>query len=135
MEQSGTNYAISRETSMPFGDAVERVRALLGEAGYGILSEIDVQAKLREKLGIEREPYLILGACNPPLANQGLNAEPELGTLLPCNVVVYEQDGRTRVSAVEPGVMLSVVGNEELGAIAEQVRGDLTRVVDEVAEG
>lgn len=135
MERSKTNYAISRETNLPFGEAVEKTRTLLGEAGYGILSEIDVRAKLQEKLGIEREPYLILGACNPPLANRGLNAEPELGTLLPCNVVVYEQDGRTHVAAVEPGVMLSVVGNEELGAIAEQVRSDLTRVVDEVAQG
>jgi uncharacterized protein (DUF302 family) len=135
MEQGKTNYAISRETPLPFGEALERVRTLLGEAGYGVLSEIDVQAKLEEKLGIEREPYLILGACNPPLANRGLNAEPELGTLLPCNVVVYEQEGRTHVAAVEPETMLSVVGSEELRPIAKQVRGDLTRVVEEVARG
>jgi len=101
-----THYAISRETSLPFEEAVEKARALLQEAGYGILSEIDVQAKLKEKLDIEREPYLILGACNPPLANEGLNAEPELGTLLPCNVVVYERGshpcrcGRARADAL-----------------------------------
>ncbi len=130
-----TNYVISRDTELPFGEAVEKVRGLLQEAGYGILSEIDVKAKLEEKLGIEREPYVILGACNPPLARQGLDAEPDLGALLPCNVVVYEREGRTRVAAVEPGTMLSVVGNEELGPIAERIREDLTRVVEEVARG
>jgi uncharacterized protein (DUF302 family) len=129
------DYAISGETPLSFGEAVEKARALLQEAGYGVLSEIDVQAKLKEKLDIEREPYLILGACNPPLANQGLNVEPELGTLLPCNVVIYEQEGRTRVAAVEPGTMLSVVGNKELEPIAEQVRSDLSRVVEELARG
>ncbi len=129
------NYVISRDTNLPFGQAVEEARALLQEAGYGILSEIDVKAKLQEKLGIEREPYVILGACNPPLAKQGLEAEPDLGALLPCNVVIYEREGRTRVAAVEPGTMLSVVGNEELGPIAERVRKDLTRVVDELARG
>ena len=130
-----TNYVIARDTSLPFGQALEKTRGLLQEAGYGILSEIDVKAKLEEKLGIEREPYVILGACNPPLARQGLDAEPDLGALLPCNVAVYERGGRTRVAAVEPGTMLSVVGNEELGPIAERVREDLTRVVDEIAEG
>ena len=129
------NYVIARDTDLPFGRAVEKARALLQEAGYGILSEIDVKAKLEEKLGIEREPYVILGACNPPLARRGLDAEPDLGALLPCNVVVYEREGRTRVAAVEPGTMLSVVGNEELGSIAERVREDLPRVVDELARG
>lgn len=134
MGTTETNYAISRETPLPFGEAVEKARTLLQEAGYGVLSEIDVQAKLKEKLDIEREPYLILGACNPPLANQGLNVEPELGALLPCNVVVYEQEGRTHVAAVEPETMLSVVDNEELGPIAQQVREDLTHVVEELAK-
>jgi uncharacterized protein (DUF302 family) len=130
-----TNYVIARDTDLPLDEAVEKTRGLLQEAGYGILSEIDVKAKLEEKLGIEREPYVILGACNPPLARRGLDAEPDLGALLPCNVVVYEREGRTRVAAVEPATMLSVVGNEELGPIAEQVRGDLTRVVEGVARG
>ena len=134
METGQTSYTISGDTDLSFAEAVEKARALLQEAGYGILSEIDVQAKLKEKLDIEREPYLILGACNPPLANQGLNAEPELGALLPCNVVVYEQDGHTHVAAVEPETMLSVVHNEELGPIAEQVRKDLTQVVDDLAK-
>jgi uncharacterized protein (DUF302 family) len=76
------NYTVSGETPLSFGEAVEKARALLQEAGYGVLSEIDVQAKLKEKLDIDREPYLILGACNPPLANEGLDAEPELGALI-----------------------------------------------------
>jgi uncharacterized protein (DUF302 family) len=134
METGQTRYNISGETNLPFGEVVEKARTLLQEAGYGVLSEIDVQAKLKEKLDIEREPYLILGACNPPLANQGLNVEPELGALLPCNVVVYEQDGRTHIAAIEPETMLSVVNNEELGSIAEQVRKDLTQVVDDLAK-
>lgn len=129
------NYVIARDTDLPFAQAVEKVRGLLQEAGYGILSEIDVKAKLEEKLGIERGPYVILGACNPSLARQGLDAEPDLGALLPCNVVVYEREGRTRVAAIEPGTMLSVVGNEALGPIADRVREDLTHVVDGLAGG
>jgi len=127
------SYTISRETDLPFDEAVEKVRGLLQEAGYGVLCEIDVKAKLEEKLGIEREPYAILGACNPPLADEGLDAEPELGALLPCNVIVYQREGRVRVAAVEPQAMLSVVGNEELDRIAGQVREDLTRVIERVA--
>ncbi len=133
VEQSG--YTISGETSLSFGEAVEKTRELLQEAGYGVLCEIDVRAKLEEKLGVEREPYTILGACNPPLASEGLDAEPELGALLPCNVIVYEREGRTRVAAVEPRAMLSVVGNERLDAIAARVREDLARVVERVTGG
>ena len=133
MATGQTSYTISRETSLPFAEAADRARELLQEAGYGVLCEIDVKAKLEEKLGIEREPYVILGACNPPLANEGLDAEPDLGALLPCNVVVYVREGTTHVAAIEPQTMLSVVGNEELDRIAGQVREDLTRVVDELA--
>ncbi|QYJ16300.1 hypothetical protein Rxycam_02133 [Rubrobacter xylanophilus DSM 9941] len=130
-----TRYTLAGETSLAFGEAVEKVRELLQRAGYGVLCEIDVKAKLEEKLGVEREPYTILGACNPPLAREGLDAEPELGALLPCNVVVYEREGRTRVAAVEPRAMLSVVGNEKLDRIAARVREDLARVVEQVADG
>ena len=128
-------YTISRETPLPFAGAVERTRELLGEAGYGVLSEIDLRTSPKEKLGVEREPYVILGACNPPLAAEGLDLEPELGALLPCNVIVYEKEGRVRVAAVEPGRMLSVIGNEELDRIAGRVREDLASVVERVARG
>jgi uncharacterized protein (DUF302 family) len=132
MTTGQTSYTVSKETSLPFDEAVEEARGLLQEAGYGILSEIDVKAKLEEKLGVEREPYVILGACNPPLAREGIDAEPELGALLPCNVIVYEREGRTHVAAIEPQTMLSVVGNEELDRIAGQVREDLAHVVEQV---
>ncbi len=128
-------YGNTVTTDLSFDDAVVRTREALQEQGFGVLTEIDVQATLKEKLDQDMEQYLILGACNPPLARQGLDAEPDLGVLLPCNVVVYEREGRTRVAAIEPGTMLSVVGNEELGPIAERVREDLTRVVDELARG
>jgi uncharacterized protein (DUF302 family) len=128
------NYVISTETNLPFGEAVEKARTLLQDAGYGVLSEIDVQAKLKEKLDIKREPYLILGACNPLLAKEALEVEPELGALLPCNVIVYELGGRTHVAAIEPERMLSIVGNEQLQPIAKQVRDDLGRIVTELAQ-
>ena len=135
MQTERKEYVISVETDLSFDEAVDRTRNLLQEAGYGVLCEIDVKAKLEEKLGVEREPYVILGACNPPLASEGLNAEPDLGALLPCNVVIYEREGRTRVAAVEPERMLSIVGNEELDPIATRVREDLDRVVKEIAKG
>jgi uncharacterized protein (DUF302 family) len=135
MQTGHKDYAIVRETDLPFTEAINRTRDLLQAAGYGELCEIDVKAKLEEKLGVEREPYMILGACNPPLASEGLDAEPELGVLLPCNVVIYEREGRTRVAAVEPERMLSIVGNEELESIAIRVREDLGHVVEEIAKG
>ena len=127
---TATRYTLSATTASAFEDAVEHVRAELKEEGFGVLCEIDVQATLREKLGVEREPYVILGACNPPLAHQALTAEPDLGTLLPCNVVVYRLDGETHVSAIDAERMLSLVGNGELAPIAEQVRSKLAAVVE-----
>ena len=127
-----TTYNISGTTSLPFADAVARVRETLGEEGFGVLTEIDVQATLREKIGKEIAPYLILGACNPPYAQQALELETELGTLLPCNVVVYEQDGVTHVSAVDPVAMLSIVDNPVLAPIAAEIRGKVERAVTRV---
>ncbi len=124
-----TDYTLTATTGLPFSDAVERVRAELKAEGFGVLCEIDVQATLKEKLGVEVDPYLILGACNPPLAHQALQAEPALGVLLPCNVVVYERDGETTVSAVDAERMLSIVGNEALMPIAAEVRRRLASVV------
>ena len=109
------------------------MREELKSEGFGVLCEIDVQATLKEKLGVEGEPYLILGACNPPLAHQALQAEPELGVLLPCNVVVYTRNGQTHISAVDAERMLSIVGNDQLAPIATDVRGKLARVVERAA--
>jgi uncharacterized protein (DUF302 family) len=129
-----TGYALSGTTSLSFTDAVARVRETLGEEGFGVLTEIDVQATLREKLGEEVAPYLILGACSPPYAHRALELEAELGTLLPCNVVVYEHDGATRVSAVDPAAMLSIVGNPALEPVAAEIREKLERAVAKVWE-
>jgi uncharacterized protein (DUF302 family) len=92
-----------------------------------------VQATLKEKLGVDGEPYLILGACNPPLAHQALEAEPDLGTLLPCNVVVYQRGGKTQISAIDAERMLSIVGNDELAPVAAEVRRRLAAVVERAA--
>ena len=128
----GTSYALTGGTTLPLADAVERVREELKVEGFGVLTEIDVQATLKEKLDIDVEPYVILGACNPPLAHQALQAEPDLGVLLPCNVVIYERNGVTRVSAVDAERMLSIVENDQLTDVAEDVRARLGAVVDRV---
>jgi uncharacterized protein (DUF302 family) len=128
-----TGYALTATTKLSFTDAVEQVREELKAEGFGILCEIDVQATLREKLAVEQEPYVILGACNPPLAHRALTAEPDLGTLLPCNVVVYLRDGQTHISAIDAERMLSIVGNDELAPIAAEVRAKLAAVVERAA--
>ena len=128
-----TSFTLTATTGDELPDAVERVRAELKEEGFGVLCEIDVQATLKEKLGVDREPYVILGACNPVLAHEALEAVPELGTLLPCNVVVYRRDGETHISAIDAERMLSVVGNDDLSPIAGEVRERLARVVERAA--
>lgn len=129
-----TTYTLSATTKLGFTEAAERVRDELKTEGFGILCEIDVQATLKEKLGVEGEPYLILGACNPPLAHQALEAEPDLGTLLPCNVVVYRRGGETTISAIDAERMLSIVGNDEVAPIAAEVRRRLAAVVERAAK-
>jgi uncharacterized protein (DUF302 family) len=135
MQVLTTSYTLSATTPLSFTDAVERVRAELKTEGFGVLCEIDVQATLREKLGVEGEPYLILGACNPPLAHQALQAEPDLGVLLPCNVVVYQRGGETQISAIDPERMLSIVDNDELAPVAADVKARLSAVVERAAAG
>lgn len=122
-------YAVSAEVALPFGEAVAEARRALADEGFGVLCEIDVQATLRAKLGVEREPRLILGACNPWFADRALAAEPDLGVLLPCNVVVSERDGRTHVAAVAAEAMLAVAGNPALAEVAAEVGERLGRVV------
>jgi uncharacterized protein (DUF302 family) len=130
MRMLATGYTLTETTALSYDEAVERVRAELKTEGFGVLCEIDVQATMREKLGVEGEPYLILGACNPPLAHQALQAEPDLGVLLPCNVVVYRSGGETHISAVDPARILSIVDNGELAPIAAEVKGRLRAVVE-----
>jgi uncharacterized protein (DUF302 family) len=122
-------YGIGGKVDMTYAEAVEKTKEALKGEGFGVLSEIDVQATLKAKIGADTEPYVILGACNPQLAHQALSAEPDLGLLLPCNVVVYERDGAVWVKAIEPGKMLSVVENPAVDPIATQVREKLERVL------
>lgn len=126
-------YTLRATTTATFAAAVEHVRNELQKEGFGVLCEIDVQATLQAKLGVETEPYLILGACNPPLAHRALEAEPELGVLLPCNVVVYERAGETTIAAIDPERMLSIVDNDELVAVAAEVKARLASVVARAA--
>jgi len=128
-----TGYTLTATTRLSFARAVERAREELKAEGFGVLCEIDVRATLAEKLGVEREPYVILGACNPPLAHRALEVEPDIGALLPCNVVVYVDEDETRVSAIDAERMLSIVGREELAPVAAEVRAKLARVVERVA--
>jgi len=124
-----TAYAVTRDVAAPFDEVVERVRAALAEEGFGVLTTIDVQATLHEKLGAEVEPYVILGACNPHLASRGLALEPDLGVLLPCNVVVRVADGTTHVAAMEPMAALALAGNDALEPLAREARERVLRAV------
>jgi uncharacterized protein (DUF302 family) len=114
------DYGITLTLDAPFHEVVDRVRAALAEQGFGILTEIDVQATLRAKLGEEMEDYLILGACNPPLAHQALAVDRRIGLLLPCNVVVRTAEGRTVVEAMDPQIMVQVTEQSELAAVADE---------------
>ncbi|WP_380286417.1 DUF302 domain-containing protein [Kitasatospora purpeofusca] len=114
------DYGIPVTLDLPFADTVERVRAALAEQGFGILTEIDVRATLRAKIGEEIEDYLILGACNPPLAHRALQADRHIGLLLPCNVVVRADGGRTVVEAMDPQLMVQVTGQPALQAVADE---------------
>ncbi len=133
MSQVGSSYTLSTTTNLGFAEAVTRVREELASEGFGVLCDIDVQATLKQKLGVDRAPYVILGACNPPLAHGALEAEPELGVLLPCNVVVYQREGETHSAAVDAEQMLAIVGNDELAEIAGEVRRRLSAVVERAA--
>ena len=137
MEATTIPYGMMTSVELPYERAVERTREALGAEGFGVLTEIDVRATLEKKLGVQTRPYTILGACNPPLAHQAFNAEPNIGLLLPCNVVVYaSEDGRRSVvGAIDPEVSLGRVGNPALAPLAADVKARLRRVLDAIATG
>jgi uncharacterized protein (DUF302 family) len=130
-----TRYGFGAEVELPYDEAVRRTREELGKEGFGVLTEIDVAATLRQKLGADFRPYLILGACNPPLAQRALDAELEIGLLLPCNVVVHAADepGRSVVAAMDPQAALQLAENAEVAPVAAEVAARLRRVLSAVA--
>ena len=121
-----SKYSFGGQTNLAFDECVKKVNDTLKEEGFGILTEIDAQKVLKEKLGLDRRPYKILGACNPDYAHKAMELEPNIGTLLPCNVLVYENDsGKVIVSAMDPEAALNLVGNPEISAIANKVRNKI----------
>jgi uncharacterized protein (DUF302 family) len=135
MAMQSSNYGMSVEVALGYDEAVEKAREELSKEGFGVLTEIDVKATMKKKLDVEFRPYIILGACNPPLAHQALSAESDIGLLLPCNVIVYASDdpGRCVVAAIDPVAQLELSGNRDIGPIAEQVKQRLQRVLEGVA--
>ena len=124
-----SKYAFGKTVAMPQEQAIQAVTQALAQEGFGVLTEIDVAATLKKKLGIERAPYKILGACNPQFAARAIEAEPQIGALLPCNVVVREDGGKTIVEFMDPDAVLKLVERPEVGKIAAEVRARLQRVM------
>jgi len=122
-------YGFSKTIDMPFEQAVEKVTAELKKEGFGVLTSIDVKETLKQKINVDFKKYTILGACNPPIAHKALQEEEELGLLLPCNVIVYEKDDKTRVSIFDPMVMTWIVENDQMKSIATEVQEKLQRVL------
>ena len=123
------SYYMAKTVQGGFDETIERVTDALKAEGFGVLTQINVQATMKEKLGIEFRPYRILGACNPPFAHRALTAEEHIGTMLPCNVIVQEKDGAAEVAAIDPVASMQAVENPELIAIAGEVREKLARVI------
>lgn len=124
-------YYIEKTTNYSFDEAVEKVTEELKKEGFGVLSEIDIHEKIKEKLGVDFRKYRILGACNPPKAYEALQAENKIGTMLPCNVIVQElDDGKTEVAAVDPAASMMAVESPELESIAKEIRAKLQKVID-----
>lgn len=136
MIEQTTHYGIGTTVELEYTRAVERTKEELAKEGFGVLSEIDIAATLKKKLNADFRPYVILGACNPPLAHRALIAERDLGLLLPCNVIVYAADeqGKSVVAAMDPEAALELTGNPEVREVAREVKERLRRVLSRVAE-
>jgi uncharacterized protein (DUF302 family) len=125
-------YGFSKITDYSFEQAIEKVTEELKKEGFGVLTTIDVKDTLKRKIDVDFKKYTILGACNPKLAHGGLQVEEELGLLLPCNVILYEKNGKTVVSIFDPIVMTAVIDNPEMKPVAEEVKNKLKRVLEAV---
>ena len=128
-EQMKLAYGFGVHVNLPYTDAVERTKAALKDQGFGVLTEIDVKATMKQKLDVDFRPYVILGACNPPLAHRALSAELDLGLLLPCNVVVYEDEAGSVVEVMDPVAAMGVVGNPALEPIANEAKARLEKAL------
>ncbi len=126
------NYGYQKQVNLPFTEVVEKIRAALAEEGFGIITEIDAQATFKKKLDVEFSPYLILGACQPKSAHTVLQIDKELGLLLPCNVIVYEDAGTVTVSAIMPAALMEAVGKPGLRELADEIEAKLKKAVDRV---
>lgn len=128
-----SSYSISTYSMKSFDETIELVKLALKEEGFGVLTEIDVQAKMKEKLSKDMRPYLILGACHPPSAFKALELEQEIGLFLPCNVIVYEDEtGAVRVGAVRPSVAMSMIEKPDLNDVAKNIEASLTRIISKI---
>lgn len=127
-----TNYGYSKKVSFSFEQAIEKVKEELQKEGFGILTEIDVKATLKKKLDVDFQNYVILGACNPPNAYKSLQAEIEIGLMLPCNVIVYQKNNDVFVSAVMPTVAMGMIDNESLKNIAINIENKLKKAIDSI---
>jgi uncharacterized protein (DUF302 family) len=128
---SQTTYGFGITVDLPYEEAIEATKAALKEEGFGILTEIDVRKTLKEKIDADFEPYIILGACNPKLAHRALQAEHEIGLLLPCNVIVHDDgNGRSKVSVMDPSAAMGLVGSDSIAAVAAEARETLERALE-----
>ena len=125
-------YGFSKTVDLPFEQAVDKVTEELKKEGFGVLTTIDVKETLKKKIDVDFKKYTILGACNPPIAHKALQEEEELGLLLPCNVVVYEKNDKTRVSIFDPMVMTWIIENDNMKPIATEVQERLQRVLNSI---
>jgi uncharacterized protein (DUF302 family) len=129
-----TAYGFGTTVALPYEAAIEKTKAALKEEGFGVLTEIDIKTTLKEKIDVDFEPYVILGACNPQLAHRALQAEHEIGLLLPCNVIVHAHgEGQTSVAVMDPQAALGIVGNDAIGPIATEARERLERAIASLA--
>ena len=134
MTPSSVKYGFGTRLTVPYAEAVERVKAALKDQGFGILTEIDVKATMQAKLGVNFRNYVILGACNPPLAHRALSTELSIGLLLPCNVIVFEDDGGSVVEFMDPEAALSIVGNDAVTSVACEAKQRLQNAAAALAE-
>ena len=133
MNKDDKRYSFGKTVALPFDAAVQRITAELAQVGFGVLTEIDVAATMKKKLGLEMPPYRILGACNPVLASRAIAAEPQIGALLPCNVVVRQvASGEVRVEVMDPNAVLTLVDRPDVAEMANEVRGLLVQALEKV---